>query len=75
VASTFVVSVVVVLMEASLRYVDGKTLMGIGTRASKSRLPGFTGALLSNSFQLKGIREKTKGFKSSMKKGRFLKGF
>lgn len=36
--STFV-SVVVSTEVASLRYVDGKTLIGMGTRASKSRLP------------------------------------
>lgn len=60
----------VVSVEASLRYVDGKTLMGTGTRASKSRLPGLTGRLaLEFLSKLKGRREKTKGLESSVKKG------
>ena len=33
-------------MAASLRYDDGKTLKGIGTLASKSRLTGLKGSLL-----------------------------
>jgi hypothetical protein len=32
----------------SLRYVDGKTLMGMGTRASKSRLTGVWAPQLSS---------------------------
>ena len=35
-------------MTASLRYEDGKTLKGMGTRASKSRLPGVAAFLLAN---------------------------
>jgi hypothetical protein len=37
-----------VSVTASLRYEDGKTLKGMGTRASKSRLPGVAAFLLEN---------------------------
>jgi hypothetical protein len=37
-----------VSVTASLRYEDGKTLKGMGTRASKSRLPGVAAFLLAN---------------------------
>ena len=44
--------VVVVSSEVvSLRYVDGKTLIGMGTRASKSSLTGFGSSYLSNPFR------------------------
>jgi len=39
-------TVVFSLVTASLRYEDGKTLKGIGTRASKSRLTGVAALLL-----------------------------
>jgi hypothetical protein len=38
----------VVSVTASLRYEDGKTLKGIGTRASKSRLTGGAAFLLED---------------------------
>jgi hypothetical protein len=49
---------------ASLRYEDGKTLKGIGTRASKSRLTGVAAFLLealSNRYKNnpKGRQERT----------------
>lgn len=50
-------------MTASLRYEDGKTLKGIGTRASKSRLPGVAAfsLALSNRYEnnSKGRQERT----------------
>jgi hypothetical protein len=39
-------TVVFSLVTASLRYEDGKTLKGIGTRASKSRLTGVAALFL-----------------------------
>jgi hypothetical protein len=44
-------------VEASFRYVDGKTLMGMGTLASKSSLPGFRAPDSRIPFE-KGRREK-----------------
>lgn len=65
--STFVV---VVSAEAvSFRYVDGKTLMGMGTRASKSSLTGW-GRLTLESLSRKVDECKTEGFGASQEKGR-----
>jgi hypothetical protein len=48
---------VVFSVVASFRYVDGKTLMGMGTRASKSSLPGCRAPDSRIPFE-KGRREK-----------------
>jgi hypothetical protein len=53
--STFVVEISSV--EASFRYVDGKTLTGMGTLASKSSLTGFRAPDSRIPFE-KGRREK-----------------
>lgn len=53
------------LVTASLRYEDGKTLKGMGTRASKSRLTGGSAFLLeclSNRYEEQFERKTRKNF-------------